>query len=85
MFRMDKDDENYINSKKVKDHCHYTGKFRGAAHNKCNLKHKVPKDIPILIHNASYDTHFIINKLAKSLKANLIVLKKIWKNIPLFL
>ena len=85
MFCMDKDDENYINSKKVKDHCHYTGKFRGAAHNKCNLKHKVPKDIPILIHNASYDTHFIINKLAKNLKANLIVLKEIWKNIPLFL
>ena len=85
MFRMDKDDENYINSKKVKDHCHYTGKFRSAPHSKCNLKYKVPKDIPILIHNASYDTHFIINKLAKNLKANLIVLEKIWKNIPLFL
>ena len=84
-FCVDKDDKDYINRKKVKDHCHYTGKFRGAAHSKCNLNYKVPKDIPILIHNASYDTHFIINKLAKNLKANLIVLKKIWKNIPLFL
>ena len=44
-FCMDKDDENYTNSKKIKGHCHYTGKFRGAAHSKCNLNHKVPKDI----------------------------------------
>ena len=49
----------------VKDHCHYTGKFRGAAHSKCSLNYKVPKDIPIIIHNASYDTHFIINQLAE--------------------
>ena len=47
---MEKDDEDYINRKKVKDHCHYTGKSRGAAHNKCNLNYKVPKDIPKIIH-----------------------------------
>ena len=52
-FCLDKDDKNYTNRKKVKDHCHYTGKFRGAAHSICNLKHKVPKEIPIIIHNAS--------------------------------
>ena len=28
---------------KVRDNCHYTGKFRGAAHNICNLRHKAPK------------------------------------------
>ena len=66
-----KDDENYVNSKKVKDHCHYTGKFRGTAHNKCNLKYKVPKDVPILIHNASCDTHFLINQLAEKFKGEL--------------
>ena len=70
-FCMDKDDENYKNKRKVKDHCHYTGKFRGAAHNKCNLNYKLPKDIPIIIHNASYDTHFIINQLAEEFKGGL--------------
>ena len=68
---MDKDDRNYKNKRKVKDQCHYTGKFRGAAHSKCNLNYKVPKDIPIIIHNASYDTHFIINQLAEEFKGEL--------------
>ena len=68
---VDKDDESYINRKKVKDHCHYTGKFRGAAHSKCNLNYKVTKDIPIIIHNANYDTHFIINQLAEEFKGEL--------------
>ena len=27
---------------KVRDNCHYTGKFRGAAHSICNLRYKVP-------------------------------------------
>ena len=68
---MDKDDENYKNKRKVKDHCHYTGKFRGAAHSICNLNYKVPKDIPIVIHISSYDTHFIISQLAKEFKGEL--------------
>ena len=65
-------DENYNDKnekyRKVKDHCHYTGKFRGAAHNYCNLRYKVPKNIPIVIHNAGYDTHFTINQLAEEFK-----------------
>ena len=36
-----------------RDHCHYTGKFRGAAHSECNLRYKVPKEIPIVFHNGS--------------------------------
>ena len=50
---------------KVWDHCHYPGKFRGAAHSICNLRCKVPKEIPVVIHNARYDTHLIIKQLAE--------------------
>ena len=81
---MDKDDENYKN-KMIKDHCHYTEKFRGAAHSKCNLNYKVPKDIPIIIHNANYDTHFIINQLAAEFKGELNCIGEIWKDVSLFL
>ena len=63
-FCTDKNDKDYINRKKVKDHCHYMGKLRGAAHSKCNLNYKVQKEIPVIIHNAGYDIHFIINQLA---------------------
>ena len=68
---MDKNDKNYKNKRKVIDHCHYTGKFRGAAHNKCNINYKVPKDIPVIVHNTSYDTHFMINQLAEKFKDEL--------------
>ena len=51
---------------KVTDHCHYTGKYRGAAHNICNLRYKRPKEIPVVFHNSSiYDYHFIIKDLAE--------------------
>ena len=54
---------------KVRDHCHYTGKFRSAAHNNCNLRYKIPIEIPIVFHNGStYDYHFIIKQLAKEFK-----------------
>ena len=70
-FCMDKDDKNYINKRKVKYHCHYTGKFRGAAHNTCNLNHNVQTEISIIIHNGSYDTHFMLNQLAIEFKGEL--------------
>ena len=44
--------------KKVRDHCHYTRKFRGAAHRVYNLRYKEPKEIPIVFHNDSQ--HIII-------------------------
>ena len=40
-----------LNTEKVRDYCHVTGKFRGVAHNKCNLKSKIPRRLPILFHN----------------------------------
>ena len=56
---------------KVRDHYHYTGKYRGAAHNICNLRYKIPKEIPIVFHNGStYDYHFIIKELVKEFEGN---------------
>ena len=49
---------------KVRDHCHVTGKFRGAAHNKCNLKLRIPRKLPIIFHNLQgYDGHIIFKEL----------------------
>ena len=54
---------------KVRDH--YMGKYRGAAHNICNLRCKVAKEIPIVFHNGSiYDYHFIIKELVKEFEGN---------------
>ena len=56
---------------KVRDHDHYTGKYRGAAHSNCNLRYKIPREIPEIFHNGStYDYHFITKKLAKEFKGN---------------
>ena len=64
---IDKNNENAFKIyDKVRDHCHYTGKFRGAAHSIYNLRYKTPKDIPVIFHNGSiHDYHFIINQLEK--------------------
>ena len=60
------------NDKKVKDHCHFTGKYRGAAHNACNMNYKITKIIPIVFHNlSSYDGHFIIKELANKFDGEL--------------
>ena len=49
---------------RVRDHCHFTGKYRGAAHNKCNLKCKKPKVLPVIFHNLQgYDAHLFIKQL----------------------
>ena len=58
------DAKGYRKGEKVRDHCHYTGRFRGAAHNFCNLKYKKPKFIPVVFHNLSgYDSHLFIKNL----------------------
>ena len=51
---------------KVRDHCHFTGKYRGAAHFKCNLAFKHPKTIPVFFHNLEgYDSHLLMQHLGK--------------------
>ena len=72
---------------KVRDQCHYTGKFGGDAHNICNLRHKVPKKISVVFHNGStYDYHFIIKQLAEDFKGQFEYLGEniLQKNILLF-
>lgn len=55
------------NWKKVRDHCHVTGAYRGPAHSLCNLKLKLdPKGwkLPVFFHNGrSYDNHFIMQAI----------------------
>ena len=51
---------------KVRDHCHYTGKYRGATHVSCNLRYKIRNYIPVVFHNlAGYDAHLFIKELVK--------------------
>ena len=52
---------------KVRDHCHYSGIYRGVAHSLCNLQYKIPSYISIVFHNLSgYDAHLFIKGLADS-------------------
>ena len=68
----EKFEKKYLKDKKyckVRDHCYYTGEYRGAADSICNFKYSVPEKIPIVFHNGSnYDYHFIIKELAKEFK-----------------
>ena len=55
--------------KKVRNHCHFNGKHRRAAHNACNLNYKASKESPLVFHNgSSYDYHLIIKEPAKEIK-----------------
>ena len=59
--------ENQLRDDKVRDHCHLTGRYRGAAHSQCNLNYKLPKFYPVIFHNLSgYDTHMFIKDLAET-------------------
>ena len=53
-----------LGNDRVRDHCHFTGRYRGPAHNSCNLKYRKPKSISVFFHNLSgYDSHLFIKKL----------------------
>ena len=58
--------KNSVNNR-VRDHCHLSGKFRGAAHEVCKLKYKVLKFFTVVFHNLSgYDSHLFIKTLGNS-------------------
>ena len=70
-FYTDTNNDEYKKMRKVMDHCHYTGKYRGAVHSKCNLNYKIVRKIPVLFHNRSvYDYHFKIKYLSRKFKGN---------------
>jgi hypothetical protein len=51
---------------RVRDHCHVTEKFRGAAHNDCNINYKFTGRIPVIFHNLrGYDSHVIMQAIGK--------------------
>ena len=55
---------------RVRDHCHFTGRYRGAAHNRCNLKYSKPNNISVFFHNLTgYDSHLFIKKLNTTMGA----------------
>ena len=72
------DDKNY----KVRDHCHFTGRYRGAAHNLCNLKYRKPNFTPVVFHNLrGYDSHLFIKKILVLVRVISIVFPTMKKGI----
>ena len=58
-------------NRKVRDDNHYTGLYREATHNSCNLKYLIPDYIPIVFHNLSgYDAHLFIKELGRRFNKN---------------
>ena len=54
---------------RVRDHCHITGKYRGSAHQDCNLKFQITDKIPVIFHNLrGYDSHFIMQEIGAIVK-----------------
>ena len=65
---------------RVRDHCHITGKYRGSAHQECNLKLKIEPEkikIPVIFHNLrGYDSHFIMQQIGEIVKKHTYKNKK---------
>ena len=63
--------QRYIYHWKDRDHCLYTGKYKGAAHSICNLKFNVPNEIPVVFHNGpKFNFPFIVKKLGNDFEGH---------------
>ena len=63
-MRMNKKSKKEEKVTKWRDHCHITGKYRGAACDRCNLRMRVPMFVPVLFHNLEgYDSHLFVKSL----------------------
>ena len=72
--------------KRVRDHCHVTGKYRGAAHNKCNRNFRLTQKIPVIFHNLrGYDSHFIMQEIGKFEKDIKVIPNNLEKYMAFFL
>ena len=61
----------------VRDHCHITGKYRGSAHQDCNLNFRITDKIPVIFHNLrGYDSHFIMQEIGEIVKNHTYTNKK---------
>ncbi|KAL9951857.1 hypothetical protein ACROYT_G044596 [Oculina patagonica] len=73
----------------VKDHCHITGKYRGAAHNACNLKMRIkPKtdQMPVVFHNLrGYDAHHLMQAMSKLSQATQKEVKCVANNMEKYI
>ena len=65
------------NDVRVRDHCHITGKYRGSAHQDCNLNFRITEKIPVIFHNLrGYDSHFIMQEIGEIVKEHQYTNKK---------
>jgi uncharacterized C2H2 Zn-finger protein len=73
-----------IDDGSVRDHCHITGKYRGPAHNSCNLLARNPKFLPVFLHNlCGYDSHFLIRELGE-VDAEITIIPNTTENVISF-
>ena len=74
------DDEN------VRDHCHVTGKLRGAAHWTCNINLQLTKKVPVVFQNLrGYDSHLIFCELENFDVKISVILNGLGKHMAFFL
>ena len=74
-----------LNYWKIRDHCHYGGKYRDAAHSVCHLKLKLPHEISVIFHNGwVYDYYFSKKELANESEGQFQCLGENKENYEIF-